>query len=217
MTTTNVTTTIGARFTMNSLNERPVAPAMMMFGGSPIRVAVPPMFEAITSITISGIGSMSRASARRKVIGTIRRIVVRLSRKADSTAVVTASERTTRNGSPARELPCADCDVVVDPALLGQIDQDHHPGEQPDRVEVDRLDCLLLAELADKQDDDRGAREGHFRTVDALRRDQRKREQECDDGNGHVRLPTSLPGAPCRAYQRLDSAQVQPGRPPGDS
>ena len=25
---------------------------MMMFGGSPIRVAVPPMFEAITSITI---------------------------------------------------------------------------------------------------------------------------------------------------------------------
>ena len=32
---------------MNSLKLRPVAPAMMMFGGSPISVAVPPMFEAI--------------------------------------------------------------------------------------------------------------------------------------------------------------------------
>ena len=68
---------------------------MMMFGGSPIRVAVPPMFEEITSITISGIGSMSRASASRKVTGTTSRIVVRLSRNAESTAVVPARLRTT--------------------------------------------------------------------------------------------------------------------------
>ncbi len=105
ITTANVTTTIGARLTMNSLKLRPVAPAMMMLGGSPIRVAVPPMFEAITSITISGIGSMSRASASRNVTGTTSRIVVRLSRKAESSAVVQASASTTRSGSPREICP----------------------------------------------------------------------------------------------------------------
>ncbi len=78
---------------------------MMMFGGSPIRVAVPPMFEAITSITISGIGSTSSASASRNVIGTTSRIVVRLSRKAESSAVVQARLSTTRSGSPRESCP----------------------------------------------------------------------------------------------------------------
>jgi hypothetical protein len=73
----------GARLTMKSLNESPVAPAIRMFGGSPISVAVPPMFEEMISIRISGIGSMSSASASRNVIGTTSRIVVRLSRKRD--------------------------------------------------------------------------------------------------------------------------------------
>ena len=70
---------------MKSMNERSVAPAMRMFGGSPISVAVPPMFEARISMITSGIGSMSSASASRNVIGTISRTVVRLSRNADST------------------------------------------------------------------------------------------------------------------------------------
>ena len=43
------TTTIGARLTRKSLNDRPARLAMMMFGGSPIRVAVPPMLMAIAS------------------------------------------------------------------------------------------------------------------------------------------------------------------------
>jgi hypothetical protein len=45
-----------------------------MFGGSPMRVAALPMFADITSTMISGIGLMSRVSARRKVTGTIRRM-----------------------------------------------------------------------------------------------------------------------------------------------
>ena len=60
----------------------PVAPAIMMFGGSPISVAVPPMLEAMISISTSGIGSMSSVSASRNVIGTMSRTVVRLSRNA---------------------------------------------------------------------------------------------------------------------------------------
>ena len=48
---------------------------------------------------------MSSASASRNVIGTISRTVVRLSRNADSTAVVTASESTTASGRPRESWP----------------------------------------------------------------------------------------------------------------
>ena len=76
-----------------------------MFGGSPISVAVPPMLEATISITISGTGSTSSASASRNVIGTTSRIVVTLSRNADSTAVVIASASTTASGRPLESWP----------------------------------------------------------------------------------------------------------------
>ena len=100
VTTTKASAAIGARLTMKSLNESPVAPAIRMFGGSPISVAVPPMFEAMISMSTSGIGSMSSASASRNVIGTISRTVVRLSRNADSSAVDSASDMTTASGRP---------------------------------------------------------------------------------------------------------------------
>ena len=48
------TTTIGAMWIRKSLNVRPDRLAMMMFGGSPIRVAAPPMFEAKTSAIRNG-------------------------------------------------------------------------------------------------------------------------------------------------------------------
>jgi hypothetical protein len=53
----------------------------------------------------SGIGSRSSASASRKVIGTISSTVVRLSRKAERTAVVVASEITTATGRPRESCP----------------------------------------------------------------------------------------------------------------
>ena len=90
---------------MKALKLSPVAPAMMMFGGSPIRVAVPPMLEAITSMISSGTASMSSASASRKVIGAISRIVVRLSRKAESSAVVPARLIVTAKGLPPEIWP----------------------------------------------------------------------------------------------------------------
>ena len=82
-----------------------MCPAMRMFGGSPMSVEVPPMFEAMISMSTSGIGSMSSASASRNVIGTIRSTVVRLSRNAESTAVATASETTTASGRPLDSWP----------------------------------------------------------------------------------------------------------------
>ena len=105
MTTTNATAAIGARLTRKSVNVRSVAPAIRMFGGSPISVAVPPIFDAMISISTSGIGSMSSASASRNVIGTINRTVVRLSKNADSTAVDSASEMTIASGRPRASCP----------------------------------------------------------------------------------------------------------------
>ena len=43
---TMMMTTTGARLTRKSPKSSPAAEPMRMFGGSPMRVAVPPMFEA---------------------------------------------------------------------------------------------------------------------------------------------------------------------------
>ena len=99
---------------MNAPNDSPVWPAIRMFGGSPISVAVPPMFDATISMMISGTGSTSSASASRNVIGTISRIVVTLSRNADNTAVVIASDEHHRQRPPAGPLPGADRQPRVD-------------------------------------------------------------------------------------------------------
>ena len=52
--TAMTTTMTGARFATKSLKLRSAAEPMMMFGGSPIRVAVPPMLEANTSAKRNG-------------------------------------------------------------------------------------------------------------------------------------------------------------------
>ena len=47
MVTNSVTTTTGVRARPKSLKVSPVAEPIMMLGGSPISVAVPPMFDAM--------------------------------------------------------------------------------------------------------------------------------------------------------------------------
>mmetsp|Transcript_36915 Transcript_36915/g.75671 ORF Transcript_36915/g.75671 Transcript_36915/m.75671 type:complete len:216 (+) Transcript_36915:887-1534(+) len=59
----------------------------MMLGGSPIMVAVPPMFEKIASQMRNAQGSMFTSLHSLHVTGAISRIVVTLSRNAESTAV----------------------------------------------------------------------------------------------------------------------------------
>ncbi len=44
--TPKMSSTTGPRFTRKSMKSRPAAEPMRMFGGSPMRVAVPPMFDA---------------------------------------------------------------------------------------------------------------------------------------------------------------------------
>ena len=62
---------------------------MMMLGGSPIRVAVPPTLEAKTSGIRKVMGLIFKVTAISMVTGIIRSMVVTLSRNADITAVTT--------------------------------------------------------------------------------------------------------------------------------
>jgi hypothetical protein len=73
---------------------------MMMFGGSPIRVAAPPMFEASTSAMRNGVGLMSSRSHTSSVTGAMSSTVVTLSRNAEAIAVMRTSRTIIRNGEP---------------------------------------------------------------------------------------------------------------------
>ena len=102
--TTSSTITIGARLTTKSLNVRPDLLAMMMFGGSPIRVAVPPMLDAIASARRKGIGGAPSRSQTSSVTGAMSSTVVTLSSRAEATAVITISITITAKGRPRARL-----------------------------------------------------------------------------------------------------------------
>ena len=104
MNTSSSTTTIGARLSTKSLKLSPDLAAMMMLGGSPIRVAVPPMLEAITSAIRNGTGGASMRSHSSSVTGATSRTVVTLSSRAEATAVSTISITMIANGRPLARL-----------------------------------------------------------------------------------------------------------------
>jgi len=65
----------------------------MIFGGSHIRVAVPQRFEAIIIGIMNLVGFISNIFAIDIATGVIRNMVVTLSRKAESTAVMKKNEK----------------------------------------------------------------------------------------------------------------------------
>ena len=73
---------------------------MIIFGGSPINVAVPPIFEQKISVIKKGTGLMSNNLQAAKVIGKTKITVVTLSKNAEATAVNTAKEARTSFGLP---------------------------------------------------------------------------------------------------------------------
>ena len=97
-------TTNGVRWSRKSLNDKPARLAMMMLGGSPTRVAAPPMLEAKTSASRKGTGLIARRSQTRSVTGAISNTVVTLSRRAEAPAVIKASRIITRSADPFARL-----------------------------------------------------------------------------------------------------------------
>jgi hypothetical protein len=92
--------TIGPMWTRKSLNDRPARLPMMMFGGSPINVAAPPMFDASTSAIRNGTGLTPSRSHTSNVTGATSSTVVTLSSIADATAVISVNRIITRSGDP---------------------------------------------------------------------------------------------------------------------
>ena len=72
----------------------------MMLGGSPMSVAVPPMFDAMISVKKYGTGLMSSKRHTVMVIGPIRRTVVTLSKNAERTAVSRTNRTMMVHGLP---------------------------------------------------------------------------------------------------------------------
>lgn len=98
MNTMRRTSTIGARWTRKSLKVKPARLAMMIFGGSPISVAVPPILLAIASASRKGIGFRPIRSHSSSVTGATSKTVVTLSSRAEAKAVMTMSITIIRNG-----------------------------------------------------------------------------------------------------------------------
>ena len=83
-----------------SMKVRPVALPIMIFGGSPMRVAVPPILDMSICETRNGYGFTSSSSVIRSVMGTVRRTVVTLSSRAERMAVTQESAMSIFHGSP---------------------------------------------------------------------------------------------------------------------
>ena len=74
------------------MNDSPLCPAIMMFGGSPMSVAVPPMFAATTSMITSGSASISEAITNAVRHARASRIDLTLGRTADDVELTVADD-----------------------------------------------------------------------------------------------------------------------------
>ena len=95
-----MTSTAGAMWTRKSLKVRPARLPMMMFGGSPIRVAAPPMLDASTSAIRNGCAAMSRRSQITNVTGATSMMMVTLSSTGDAIPVININMTISRKGLP---------------------------------------------------------------------------------------------------------------------
>jgi hypothetical protein len=78
----------GARFRIKSIKNKWAALPIIILGGLPIRVAVPPILAANISDNITGTGDISKFSQIAKVIGIINITVVTLSRTEEKMPVI---------------------------------------------------------------------------------------------------------------------------------
>jgi hypothetical protein len=84
--------------------------------------------------------------------------------------------------SPLRELRRAQRQVGEDAGSLGEPDEDHHPGEEPERAPIHGLDRPVEVDDPD-HDDQPGPHEGGLRAVHPLEGDHPERGEEHDDGD----------------------------------
>ena len=93
-------TTANPVFRMKSTKLSFAALPIIILGGSPIRVAVPPMLEAIIWVMMYGTGLTLRILVIANVIGPTRSTVVTLSNSPDKTAVMITNVTIMGHGRP---------------------------------------------------------------------------------------------------------------------
>ena len=102
-----MTITTGERLTIKSTKLSPVALPIIMLGGSPISVAVPPILAMSISVYIKGKGLVFSVSVITRVTGTTSKMVVTLSKKAEDKAVIMENKTRIFHGSPLAFLAAA--------------------------------------------------------------------------------------------------------------
>ena len=95
-----MTSTTGVMWIRKSPKVRSARLAMMMFGGSPTRVAAPPMLDANASASRNGTGGIPSCRHTEMVSGAISRTVVTLSSRAEAPAVTMTSRTSSVRGCP---------------------------------------------------------------------------------------------------------------------
>ena len=185
------TTAIGLITPRKSPNESPAAEPIMMFGGSPIRVAAPPMFEA--KITPSRYGSGIHLEVVREVQEHGRH-------EQDRGHVVEQGRDDRREDheedeEPERAVPGgpgrADREPVEEARVAGERDDHHHPGKEQEGVEVEVVGDPVPGDEPGS-DRDHPARDRRDRAMDPLVHDQRVYHEKERDGGERGERPWSL-------------------------
>ena len=102
--------TAGPKCIKKSLNGILAALPIRIFGGSPISVVVPPMFESKITLIKKIFGLIFKLFATTKATGTIRSTVVTLSKNAENTAVINPNKIKIGNGFP---FPIFDAHIAI--------------------------------------------------------------------------------------------------------
>ena len=102
--TTRMNSTAKPVLSRKSIKDRCAALPIMIFGGSPIKVAVPPTLDARICPIRNGTGSIFSIRAMAMDIGPTSSTVVTLSKIAESTAVIRVKATMIFHGSPCTAL-----------------------------------------------------------------------------------------------------------------
>ena len=157
---------------------------MMMFGGSPIKVAVPPMLDAIASAIRNGTGRHPSRSHTSSVTGATSSTVVTLSSSADATAVITTSITMIANGLPRARLADQMARYSNTPVCLTMLTMTIIPSSKKMTFQSTPVSSLKNAACAStrRARPSRRRRERGGDPVDPFRGDQHvRRDEYCDD------------------------------------
>ena len=175
----------GREWTRKSTKLSPARLPMMMLGGSPMSVAVPPMLEARISEMRYGAGGQPQSAAHREGHRCDEQHAGDVVEDRRDGGADQHQQDQQPVGMPAGLPGRPQCQELEEPGLLEDADDDHHPEEQEDDVPVDAGVWSKNADLGvDEADHDhRGhAAEGGGDPVDPLGRDEGVADDEDRDG-----------------------------------